>query len=101
MLRIRNTDTNEIFHLYVERRIGPRKAFSDYVEANGYNFDPIECYDFDINLEIQVLADRAVNWDKDLSVQTGPISAVAPFDGQGPNMPNSDPDDFVGRNRKK
>lgn len=100
MLRIRDTDTDTVFHLYVERRIGPRKAFSDYVEQNGYHFEPIECYDFDLDLENQVQADRTVNWDKQLSVQTGPISGVVPFDGQGPNMPNSDPDDFVGRNRK-
>jgi len=87
----------------VERRIGPRQAFSIWVEKNGYHFDPIECYDFDLDLENQVLADRTVNWDKNLSVQTGPISGVVPgpIGNEGPHMPNDDPDAFVGRNREK
>lgn len=101
MLRIQNTTTEEIFVLLVQRGTGPIQAFSDYVEENGTNFDPIECYDMDVDLEAQVQAHRTVNWDKPLSVQTGPISAVAPWNGLGPTQPNQDPDDFVGRNRKK
>jgi len=101
MLRLRNTVTDEIFILLVQRGTGPIQAFSTYVEKNGDNFDPFECYDMDVDLEAQVQAHRTVNWDKPLSVQTGPFSGVVPWDGFGPNMSNQDPDEFVGRNRKK
>ena len=85
MIRMQNTSTGEIFPLYVERRIGPRQAFANYVNQNGTHFDPIECYDMDIDLENQVAADRTVNWDKALPVQTGPFSGVMPFHGTGPH----------------
>lgn len=88
MLRMRNTNTDEVFVLYVERRIGPRQAFHNFVTKNGYNFDPFECYDMDEDLENQVLADRTVNWDKNLPVQTGPFSAVVPWVGLGPKPKN-------------
>ena len=101
MIRMRNTTTDEVFPLYVDPKRSARQEFARYIEQNGTGFDPIECYDFNIDLENQVQADRTVNWDEHLSVQTGPITGVVPgpIGNEGPNMPNDDPDVFVGRNR--
>lgn len=88
MIRMRNTNTDEVFPLYVQARTGARQTFHDYVTKNGTHFDPFECYDMDLDLENQVLADRTVNWDKNLPVQTGPYSAVVPWVGLGPDTHN-------------
>ena len=84
MIRLQNINTGEVISLLVQKRDGPRKAFSDYIAKHGNHFNPIECYDMDKDLENQVLADRTVNWDKELPVQTGPFSAVVPWSGLGP-----------------
>ena len=101
MIRMVDTDTDEEFVLYVDPKRTPRDEFQRYCTLNGHHFNPIECYDFDIDLENQVLADNTQNWGKHLSVQTGPISPVVPgpIGNEGPSMPNQDPDDFVGRNK--
>ena len=88
MIRMVYTDTGDEFPLYVDPKRTPRDAFAQFIEKNGTNFDPIECYDFDKDLENQVLADRTVNWDRDLPVQTGPISGVLPWVGLGPKPKN-------------
>ena len=101
MLRMADTDTDEEFFYFVPKSKSPRQAFQDYCTANGHHFNPLECYDFDLDLENQVLADSTQNWDRNLSVQTGPITGVVPgpIGNEGPNMPNQDPDDFTGRNK--
>jgi hypothetical protein len=71
MIRIRNTLTGEIFPYYVGDNRTPKQEFIAYVAANGDNFDPIECYDYTMNMEDQVTQDRTVNWDKNLPIWTG------------------------------
>jgi hypothetical protein len=88
MIRLQNRNTGEITPLLVQRGTPPRYAFAAYIETHGMHFDPIECYDMDLDLENQVLADRTVNWDKTLPVQTGPYTPVVPWDGLGPNPQN-------------
>jgi len=92
MIRMQNTDTDEEFILYVPKRLSPLQGFKNYLTKHGHNFNPLECYDFDMDLENQVLADNTQNWDRDLPVQTGNFSGVVPFTGEGPNMPDEDPD---------
>lgn len=93
MLRLQNTDTDEELVYYVPKGASPRQAFQNYCTQNGHNFNALECYDFDVDLENQVQASSTQNWDKTLPVQTGNFSAVVPWTGQGPNMPDEDPDD--------
>jgi hypothetical protein len=92
MIRMVNTSTGEEFPLYVDPKRSPRDAFAQFIEKNGTNYDPIECYDFDVDLENQVLADRTTNWDRHLPVQTGPFSGVVPWTGEGPKKPPDDPE---------
>jgi hypothetical protein len=92
MLRMQNTDTEEKFILYLPPNAIPRDAFQKYCTKNGHNFNPLECYDFTIDLENQVIADSTQNWDRNLPVQTGNFTGVVPYTGQGPNMPDEDPD---------
>lgn len=101
MIILRSQTTGEEFPLLSGNGRGPRKTFSDYLDRHPGDFDPIECYDMSIDLENQVLQDSTQNWDRHLSVQTGPISGVVPgpIGNEGPNMPNPDPDEFVGRKK--
>ena len=90
MIRMQNKTTGEIFPLYVGNGRTPIQEFANYVAKHGDNFDPIECYDFQKDLQDQINYDRTVNWDRQLPVQTGNFSGVVPFTGVGPNMPNED-----------
>jgi len=92
MLRMQNTDTDEEFIHYLPPTANPRQAFQAYCTKHGHNFNPLECYDFQEDLESQVLADSTQNWDRNLPVQTGNFSGVVPWTGQGPNMPDEDPE---------
>lgn len=91
MIRMRNTQTGEIFPLYVGNGRSPSQEFARYVAQNGDNFDPFECYDFSKDLGYQIIEDRTSNWDRQLPVQTGNFTNVVPYNGSGPNMPNEDP----------
>ena len=91
MIRMQNRTTGEIFPLYVGNGRKPQAEFANYVNKNGDNFDPIECYDFSKDLQDQINQDRTENWDRQLPVQSGNFSNVVPFTGVGPNMPNEDP----------
>lgn len=93
MLRLENTDTQEHLYVFLPPRTPPRQGFQQYCDRHGHNFNPLECYDFEEDLENQVLADSTQNWDRTLPVQTGPFSGVVPYQGEGPNMPDQDPDD--------
>lgn len=86
MIRMRNTVTNEVFPLYVGDGRSPRQEFSRYLQVNGDNFDPFECYDFSQNLEDQVSLDVTTNWDRHLPVQTGHFTNVQVFMGSGPKV---------------
>jgi hypothetical protein len=79
MIRMRNTTTGEVFPLYVGNGRNPKQEFVRYVEANGDNFDPIECYDFSKNLEDQVTQDNNQNWDRGLPIERGNFSMVTPW----------------------
>jgi hypothetical protein len=93
MIRMENTDTEEEFYVFLPPRTPPRLGFQQYCTRHGHNFNPLECYDFEEDLENQVLADSTQNWDRTLPVQTGNFSGVVPYLGEGPNMPDQDPDD--------
>ena len=86
MIRMRNTMTDEVFPLYVGDGRSPRQEFFRYLQLNGDNFDPFECYDYSKNMEDQVTQDRTVNWDRNLPVQTGHFTNVQKFMGSGPKV---------------
>jgi len=93
MLRLEDSATGEEIYHFLPPRTPPRQGFQIYCDRHGHNFNPLECYDFEEDLENQVLASSTQNWDRTLPVQTGPFSGVVPYQGEGPNMPDQDPDD--------
>ena len=82
MIRMKNLMTGEIFPLYVGDGRSPRQEFARYLQVNGDNFDPIECYDYTKNMEDQVTQDQTSNWDKSLPIWTGNFTGVIPYDGE-------------------
>jgi len=84
-----NKDTGEEFPLYSGNGREPLQTFDQYIKTHPGNFDPIECYDMTVDLENQVLQDVTQNWYRHLPVQTGPFTAVFPFQGDGPKPPDN------------